>query len=278
MNELEEMERNDASLRTRVITATIYSATLIAMTLISSVTTVIAVAALSGLCAFEFYTMLRSDAKLPNELIGTIAATLYPVSYALGHFNGVLTLTATFATVVLVWYVFYPPARITDVAVTFFGALYTGLMLSFLVVVRADIAGFWGGFTVVAIMASVWLNDTFAFFIGSKFGRHKMAPRISPNKSWEGFLAGMVASVGVWLLMMLIPSVHLPVGWAIAGGIACGCVGILGDLVESRIKRSTGHKDSGHLLPGHGGFLDRCDSLILVAAMASLILRLSGTI
>lgn len=278
MNDLEEMERNDSSLRTRFVTATLYSAILIAMSLISTATTVIAIAVLSGLCAFEFYAMLRSDAKLPNELIGTITAALYPISYAVGHFNGVLTLTAIFATVVLVWYVFYTPARITDVAVTFFGALYTGLMLGFLVVVRTDIGGFWGGFTVVAIMASVWLNDTFAFFIGTKFGRHKMAPRISPNKSWEGFLAGMVASIGIWCVMPFIPGVQLSFFWAITGGIACGCIGILGDLVESRIKRSTGHKDSGNLLPGHGGFLDRCDSLILVAAMASLVLKFSGTL
>jgi phosphatidate cytidylyltransferase len=266
------------NLRTRVITAIVYSASIIAMVLISNVTTVIAVAILSGLCAFEFYAMLRSDAKLPNELIGIVAAALYPISYALGYFNGVLMLTAAFAIVVLCWYVFYSHARITDVAVTIFGALYTGLMLSFLVVSRQAAAGFWGGAVVVVIVASVWLNDTFAFFIGTRFGKHKMAPRISPHKSWEGFLAGMVASVLVWCLMPLIPGVGLPYEWAIAGGIACGCVGILGDLVESRIKRGTGHKDSGNFLPGHGGFLDRCDSLIMVAAMASLILRISGTI
>ncbi|MDR3052900.1 MAG: phosphatidate cytidylyltransferase [Coriobacteriales bacterium] len=263
---------------TRVATAAAFSISVIAMVLISDITTMLVVAALSGLCAFEFYAMLRADAKLPNELIGTIAATLYPVSYALWRFNGVLSLTSLFATALLVWYVFWPHARITDVAITVFGALYTGLMLGALVVMREALPGFWGGLVVVIILLSVWGNDTFAFFFGSKLGKHKMAPRISPNKSWEGFIAGLVASVGIWCAIPLVPGISLAWGWAVVGGVACGCFGILGDLVESRIKRSTGHKDSGNLLPGHGGFLDRCDSLILVAGTATLVLRFAGAL
>jgi phosphatidate cytidylyltransferase len=256
------------------------------LTLASELTTMLAMAALSGICAWEFYAMLRSDAKLPNELIGTVTAALFPATYYFFSFNGILSLTTTFAVVLLIWYVYYTHARITDVAITLFGALYTGLMLTCVVQIRhipaldpgLVLPDFWGGLLVFVIILSTWANDAAAFIFGSRFGKHKMAPRISPAKSWEGFFAGLVMSVLLWCVIPLIPGVNLSWGWAILGGVLCGWVGILGDLVESRIKRSTGHKDSSNLLPGHGGFLDRCDSLLLVAAMASLLLRVAGSI
>ncbi|MDR2586827.1 MAG: phosphatidate cytidylyltransferase [Coriobacteriales bacterium] len=262
--------------KARVLTAAVFSLSIVALAVASRATTVLMAAALSALCSFELFRMLRKDAKLPNEFLGTAVATAYPLVYAIWHFNGLLSLTVTFACALLIWYVFYTPARITDVAITLFGACYTGLMLSSLVMIREILDGFWGGVLVVGVLLSVWANDTFAYLIGSKFGKHPMAPRISPKKSWEGFVAGVIMSVAVWCVLPLIPGLELPIGWAIVGGLACGCIGILGDLVESRIKRNTGFKDSSNLLPGHGGFLDRCDSLIVVAAVASLIFRLIG--
>ncbi|MDR1083006.1 MAG: phosphatidate cytidylyltransferase [Coriobacteriales bacterium] len=260
----------------RALTAAIFSISIVALILASNITTVLVACALSALCAFELYRMLRNDAKLPNEFLGTAVAAAYPVTYAIWHFNGLLSLTVGFACALLIWYVFYAPARITDVAITLFGACYTGLMLSSLVMIREILDGFWGGVLVSGVLLSVWANDTAAYVIGSKFGKHPMAPRISPKKSWEGFIAGIVMSVAVWSLFPLIPGLDLPIGWAIVSGLACGWIGILGDLVESRIKRNTGFKDSSNLLPGHGGFLDRCDSLIVVAAVASLLFRLIG--
>ena len=260
----------------RVLTAGIFSVSIIVLVLLSKATTVLMTSALSALCAFELFRMLRQDAKLPNELLGTAVAALYPIVYAIWHFNGLLSVTVGFATVLLVWYVMYTPARITDVAITLFGACYTGLMLSSLIMIREVLGGFWGGVLVVGVLLSVWANDASAFFVGSRLGKHPMAPRISPNKTWEGFIAGIVFSVAVWCLFPLIPGLELPIIWAIIGGLACGWIGILGDLVESRIKRTTGFKDSSSLLPGHGGFLDRCDSLIVVAAVASLLFRIIG--
>ncbi|MCL1890949.1 MAG: phosphatidate cytidylyltransferase [Coriobacteriia bacterium] len=260
----------------RTLTAFAFGGSVVACLLAHEISAVIIIAVLSGLCAFEFYTMLRADAKLPNEFIGTTAAALYPLCLFVFGINGVLLLTTAFALVVLVWYVYDMHARITDVAVTFFGALYTGFLLMSLVAIRGAVDGFWGGVLALAVVLSVWANDVFAFLIGSRFGKHKMAPRISPAKSWEGFIAGMIASVAIWCLVPLIPGVELPWVWAVVAGIVCGWIGILGDLMESRIKRSTGHKDSGTLLPGHGGFLDRCDSLLLVAATAFLLLHVAG--
>ncbi|MCL2757425.1 MAG: phosphatidate cytidylyltransferase [Coriobacteriia bacterium] len=262
----------------RVLSAIGFAGTTAACIIATEISAVIVIALLSGLCAYEFYAMLRSDAKLPNEIVGTIAAALYPVAFFFLKINGMLLLTTVFALVVLIWYVFYVPARITDVAITLFGALYTGFMLTSFVVLRGTAPGIWGGLLAFVVVGSVWLNDALAFAIGSKFGKHKMAPRISPKKSWEGFAAGMVGSVLCWCLVPLIPGVELSWIWAIIIGIICGWVGILGDLLESRIKRATGHKDSGTLLPGHGGFLDRCDSMLLVGPTAFLLLHIAGLI
>jgi phosphatidate cytidylyltransferase len=259
-----------------VITAAAFSIPITVLVLIGEITTVVAAAILSGLCAFELYHMLRHDAKLPNEFLGTAVAALYPVVYAIWHFNGLLSLTVGFACALLIWYVFYTPARITDVAITLFGACYTGLMLSSMVMIREMLDGFWGGVLALGVLLSVWVNDASAYLVGSKFGKHPMAPRISPKKSWEGFIAGTVMSVAVWCLFPLIPGLGMHIGWAIVAGLVCGWIGILGDLVESRIKRNAGVKDSSNMLPGHGGFLDRCDSLIVVVAVASLLFRLMG--
>ena len=270
----------------RVATGFLIAIVTLVFLLASSLMTALFLAALSGVCAWEFYAMLRSDAKLPNEFIGTATATLFPLSFYFFGFPGMLSLTTLFALVLLIWYVFYTHARITDVAVTLFGALYTGLMLTSLILIReipADQPDFflpdiWGGVLVLIVVFSTFANDAAAFLVGSKFGKHKMAPRISPKKTWEGFFAGLLTSTLLWCLIPLIPGTNLGFAWAIAGGILCGWIGILGDLVESRIKRSTGHKDSSNLLPGHGGFLDRCDSLLLVGAAASILLRVAGAI
>jgi len=270
----------------RVATGFLIAIVTIVFIVVHPLSTALFLSALSGICAWEFYAMLRADAKLPNELIGTATAALYPLSYYFLGFSGILSLTTLFALVLLIWYVYYTSSRITDVAITLFGALYTGLMLTSLILIRDIPQGgaefflpeIWGGLLVIIVVFSTFANDAAAYFVGSKIGRHKMSPRISPSKTWEGFLAGMVASVGLWCLIPLLPGTNIGWGWAVVGGILCGWIGILGDLVESRIKRSTGHKDSSNLLPGHGGFLDRLDSLLLVGAAASILLRFAGAI
>ena len=105
-----------------------------------------------------------------------------------------------------------------------------------------------------------------------------MAPRVSPKKSWEGFFAGIVGSMVIWGLFTLIPGLSLNLPEALGFGLICGLMGVLGDLAESRIKRNSGFKDSGTIMPGHGGLLDRCDSLFLVAASSAILLVISGAI
>jgi len=125
-------------------------------------------------------------------------------------------------------------------------------------------------------LALNWVGDTAAFAVGSKFGRHKMAPRLSPAKSWEGSLASLAASLAfAWFyLTWLIPAVPLWEGLllAFAGNVA----GQAGDLAESALKRGAGTKDSGNLLPGHGGWLDRTDSSLFAMPVVYALLLWIG--
>jgi phosphatidate cytidylyltransferase len=131
---------------------------------------------------------------------------------------------------------------------------------------------------VFLLMAIVWLGDTAAYYVGSRFGRHKMAPVISPKKSWEGAAAGFATSLiaaGVWSVLRLS---HLDPG-LLAVSALTAAAGQVGDLVESMIKRGAGVKDSGHVLPGHGGILDRMDAMLFAAPVLLIglwLLRIGG--
>jgi phosphatidate cytidylyltransferase len=129
---------------------------------------------------------------------------------------------------------------------------------------------------VLALLAIVWLGDTAAFYCGSRWGRHKMAPVVSPNKSWEGAVAGLIVAVlvtAIWCWWRLDR-----VSWPLValGGVTA-VAAQTGDLVESLFKRAAGVKDSGHLFPGHGGVLDRMDALMFAAPVWLLGLWLIGS-
>jgi phosphatidate cytidylyltransferase len=125
------------------------------------------------------------------------------------------------------------------------------------------------------LLAIVWLGDTAAYYFGSAFGRHRLAPEVSPKKSWEGAIAGLATSLvatAIWSWIRL-GRIDLPLV-AIAGATAVAAQ--VGDLVESLLKRGFGVKDSGALLPGHGGFWDRMDALLFAAPVLLLLLRATG--
>lgn len=129
----------------------------------------------------------------------------------------------------------------------------------------------------IAALVITWANDTLAYFAGRLFGRHKLAPAVSPNKTWEGFFGGMVGSIGGLFIMRLVFPEFRAIDCVLLGVLG-GCFGPMGDLCESMLKRAYGVKDSGRLIPGHGGLLDRIDALLFnapvtfVYAAASLYL------
>ena len=128
----------------------------------------------------------------------------------------------------------------------------------------------WGGLTVISIFATIWMCDTAAYFGGLAMGRHKLFERVSPKKTWEGAMWGFVAAVATMIAAQRFILPYLELHQAIIIGVIIGILGQLGDLVESLFKRDAGVKDSSSLIPGHGGVLDRFDSLIFVAPILYL--------
>ena len=116
----------------------------------------------------------------------------------------------------------------------------------------------------------IWAGDTAAIFAGKAFGKHKLAPSISPNKTWEGSVANLLAAVGAAAALGYF--LKYPMDKMLLLGVSCGVIGQLGDLFESYLKRQAGVKDSGNLLPGHGGVFDRLDSLLMTAPFSYWIL------
>lgn len=130
----------------------------------------------------------------------------------------------------------------------------------------------WGGYTVITVFAMIWICDSAAFHVGSAIGRHKLFPRVSPNKSWEGAAAGFLSAIACAIAAKHLVLEYLTTGSAVVLGTLVGVFGQLGDLIESLLKRDAGIKDSSTLIPGHGGAFDRFDSLLLVAPLVYLYL------
>jgi phosphatidate cytidylyltransferase len=148
------------------------------------------------------------------------------------------------------------------IAVVTLSWMYCGVLLASLVGLRLRFDVGW----VILAFVVTWGNDTFAYFTGHALGRHKLLERISPKKTWEGFAGGAVGSVvGALVTRALLLPDELSVGLAVAIGLGGALLGPLGDLAESMVKRAAGVKDSGKIIPGHGGLLDRIDALLFVA-------------
>ena len=153
---------------------------------------------------------------------------------------------------------------IANIATSLLGALYVALPMSMLLVVPMLLgAGKWNPWIMIFYIFIIWANDVFAYLFGITLGRHRLFERISPKKSWEGFFGGLLGAVamGYVAATVLEASVAMWMGLALVAAIA----GVFGDLVESMMKRSIDIKDSGNIIPGHGGWLDRFDALILSA-------------
>ena len=170
-------------------------------------------------------------------------------------------------------------------AVTLFAPLYTGGLPAFLIPMRHGTHGtqsIAGVALVLFPMATVWICDSVAMAIGKRIGGARLAPSVSPGKTWSGTIAGFLAALLVAPIytMLVFRPLHVSVSaWeALAVGAVIGVLGQVGDLVESLFKREAGLKDSSRLIPGHGGVLDRLDSLYFAIPLAALLYRVFGTI
>ncbi|MFC2045737.1 phosphatidate cytidylyltransferase [Chloroflexota bacterium] len=237
------------------------------------------------LAVLELYKMLAGIKIQPLTYFGIIFALLFILS---GNKDLLLLISPNFninlitplliistMAIPLLWLLRH--ARREDVftrwAWTVAGIFYVGWLLSHLVALRGFEDGRnWVFFVVITTFSS----DTFAFFIGRALGQHHLAPRISPGKTWEGAIGGVGAAVIISLVFILPTpfSLHLSYGQAIPLAILVSIFGQLGDLFESFLKRTTGVKDSGTLIPGHGGILDRLDSIIFAGLVVYLYVLL----
>lgn len=158
--------------------------------------------------------------------------------------------------------------RVHDIVVSVFSAVYVPFFASFLVMMLRELENPW----LVALMVGmIAANDTGGMWAGILFGKHPMAPRLSPKKSWEGFIGSFLACSAVGVLGMYLLGYTLY--WGVLLGAVASIVGTMGDLLESLIKREVGLKDMSQILPGHGGVLDRLDAMLLFAPVFYFIVR-----
>lgn len=186
------------------------------------------------------------------------------------------------------------PSPITNNSVTVLGFVYVGLFLASVIGIRqlfsvaipgelllganaaaANVdASSYGAYMVIATLVTIWICDSAAYYVGRALGKHKMAPRISPKKTWEGGIGGAVFAVATMVGFRFWLLDFLSLGDAIVLGLIVGTLGQVGDLAESHFKRDAGIKDSSQLIPGHGGVFDRFDSLLFVAPLVYLYLNI----
>ena len=263
-------------LLTRTTSGAIYAVLTIGCLFLGPFATALLIMSMAWLCCSEFFRICRMGGRGPNEIFGLAVALLFPLAAYCRGVSGMAVVLMLFLVAIAAWYVATPRANIADVAVTVFGPVYTSFSFSAIVLIRAFDKGPQGAILALGVMLCIWVSDSFAYVVGSKLGKHKLAPRISPNKSWEGFWAGLVGSVLTWVVIALVGVDGLTVWHALPLGLVVGVVGVVGDLFESRIKRGVGVKDSGNLMPGHGGLLDRSDSLLFGSVAAYMILLIGG--
>lgn len=247
-------------LRTRVISAAVLLVIVTIPAYLGGWPFLALIAAAAGLASWEYCKLLRLGGYQPSLAL-TIALSLLFVAQAqwpeIIPLGLLLTIMVIGSLLLTLWR--KTPQPITDWALSLAGALYLGWLLGHALSLRAAPQGLlWLALAALA----VWTDDVSAYFAGRAFGRHPWWPRHSPKKTWEGYLAGAAAT----LLVTALLSVYvLGAGWleGLALGLLLGLVTPLGDLAESMLKRQMHAKDSSALIPGHGGVLDRIDTLLI---------------
>jgi phosphatidate cytidylyltransferase len=228
---------------------------------------------------YEFYSLIKKDTATPNVIVGILSAVLLFSGFALLNYSDAFTTLAfnshklayalLFLFVLTISLVFI--MELFKISVAPFGNIaYTLMGLVFVIVPFTffhALAYINKGFNThipLGFLLMLWSNDTGAYLVGRSLGRTKLFERHSPKKTWEGFIGGVVISAGVgYIISLYFPELDWK-HW-VSVGILISCFGTLGDLVESMFKRSINIKDSGSILPGHGGLLDRFDGLLMAA-------------
>lgn len=225
----------------------------------------------------EFYTLAEKQGSHPQRIVGLVAgAVLFALNFAfvsddieiLGSARQAFACGLAFLLLSL-------PAMFicelyrrqgnpaADIGTTLMGVVYVALPFSVMCYIPMIGSDVWNPWVMLFYIFIIWCNDVFAYLVGMSVGRHRLCERLSPKKSWEGFFGGIAGAVVLGLVAARVMDGSC---WVWAGlALVAAATGVLGDLVESMFKRAAGVKDSGTLIPGHGGVLDRFDAMLLSA-------------
>lgn len=253
-------------MKTRIITGVIAAALFIPFVVYGGLPWTLLVYALAAVAMYELLKMKHISIFSAPGVLGTLAlfALLLPNEWALRIAGNVgydkLELAFLFVVLLLVYVVLMKNQfTFDDVGFIVISAMYVGLGFYYFIATRNE-----GLVYLIFALVVVWTTDSGAYFTGRKLGKRKLWPEISPNKTVEGFVGGIVSAIVAAIIMELVHPFAPSWTMLLVVTVICSIFGQMGDLVESAIKRHYGVKDSGAILPGHGGILDRFDSLLFV--------------
>ncbi|MCF6287172.1 MAG: phosphatidate cytidylyltransferase [Candidatus Hydrogenedentes bacterium] len=273
------MRSNQGSTLVRLLTAIVMLPVVLALVWIPQleIAFVAFIALLVAIGLSEFFAIAYAK-KIATQ---HAAAVFFGVLMVVAAYNSPAMLNAALVLGVIVaaWIqVLRSQVSLTALSVTLWGLFYVGWMPAHFVMLHGYGKGLGAGL-VTFLIVIIALSDTGAYFVGRAIGRHKLAPTISPKKTWEGAVGGVVVAligaVVAWYIDERVAAAPLP-GWELwhyaLTGVLLAIAGQIGDLVESMMKRDAGVKDSGNILPGHGGILDRCDGYLFAGPMLYYLL------
>lgn len=256
---------NRNSLALRLITSLFFVPLFLLLFDYGSIPLLIFIAGLIAVFAYEFFEILTQRGLEPNFKLGILGSVITAfVMYFTSQTMSLFALTLLFIVISVNELTRRNNDRIiVHMSSTIFGIIYTGWMGGHILLLR-QLSGQYFNSAILVFLALflVWMNDTWAFFTGTLFGRHKLIVRISPSKTYEGLIGGLIMSVCSALLFRHFFAPFIPLPDMIIMTLIAGLAGLAGDLVESAMKRDARVKDASAILPGHGGVLDRFDSVL----------------
>lgn len=229
---------------------------------------------------YEFYALTEASGAspliIPSLITGGAAFVLaFIVSAGLAD-PGFLLLLIPFLILIFILALYSDkPDVLRNTAISLMGIVYVSVPLSVINYLAFPSESAYTHRIILGIMTLVWINDSGAYLVGMSIGRHRLFERISPKKSWEGAIGGAVLTIICAIWLHLIMGALERTDWLFLAVIV-SVFGVFGDLTESLFKRSVGQKDSGKIIPGHGGLLDRIDSILFVMPLAAVYLILSN--
>lgn len=253
---------------TRIIIGVALGLTAVLLIYIGGIVLKIALYLCIALCWFEVYSALKRQGIHMSPTVGIFFVAMLPVAIHFFAIKGILALFMLTGMLILVFKVFKADLTLVNTAYTFFTLFYPCMMLSMLplMLIFPDAWGRWTVFFTILIASA---SDSFALYTGLLVGKHKLSPSISPNKTVEGSIGGLIGASLMGLAIGLYMRAYLYADTHIIHMVLLGFVGSvaaqIGDLSASIIKRTTGIKDFGKIFPGHGGLMDRADSILFVA-------------